>query len=173
MYFRCLGSTQHLKNKYGSGYVLVVKCVLEEEDWKKVEDDIFEIFVENKTMLDESFADRRIYSVLQDAVKSLGDVFAALEKCKKNHWLHICYIFATYFLHICCISAAYLLHICCIFAAYFLYYCCIFALHLLHICSVFALYLLCICSIFAAYLLHICWIFAQYLLHICSIFAAT
>ena len=52
MYFRCLGSTQHLKNKYGSGYVLVVKCVLEEEDWKNVEDDIFEIFDENKTNLD-------------------------------------------------------------------------------------------------------------------------
>ena len=118
MYFRCLGSTQHLKNKYGSGYVLVIKCVLEEEDWKEVEDDIFEIFDKNKTMLDESFADRRIYSVLQDAVKSLGDVFAALEKCKKNHWLHICYIFATYFLHICCISAAYLLHVCYISAAY-------------------------------------------------------
>ena len=114
MYFRCLGSTQHLKNKYGSGYVLVVKCVLEEEDWKKVEDDIFEIFVENKTMLDESFADRRIYSVLQDAVKSLGDVFAALEKCKKKYWLHkyllhICYIFATF----CCIFAAHLLRIRC------------------------------------------------------------
>ena len=118
MYFRCLGSTQHLKNKYGSGYVLVVKCVLEEEDWKKVEDDIFEIFDENKTMLDESFADRRIYSVLQDAVKSLGDVFAALEKCKKNHWLHICCISAANLLHICCMFAAYLLHICCISAAY-------------------------------------------------------
>jgi len=82
---KCLGSTQHLKNKYGSGYVLVVKCVLEEEDWKNVEDDIFEIFDENKTNLDESFADRRIYSVLQDAVKSLGDVFAALEKLKHDH----------------------------------------------------------------------------------------
>ena len=87
MYFRCLGSTQHLKNKYGSGYVLVVKCVLEDEDWKVVEDDIFEIFDEDKTMLDESFADRRIYSVLQDAVKSLGDVFAALEKCKNRNIL--------------------------------------------------------------------------------------
>ena len=112
MYFRCLGSTQHLKNKYGSGYVLVVKCVLEEEDWKKVENDIFEIFVENKTMLDESFADRRIYSVLQDAVKSLGDVFAALEKCKKKYCLH------KYLLHICYRFAAYLLHTCCIFSAY-------------------------------------------------------
>ena len=112
MYFRCLGSTQHLKNKYGSGYVLVVKCVLEEEDWKKVEDDIFEIFDENKTNLDESFADRRIYSVLQDAVKSLGDVFAALEKCKKKNCLH------KYLLHICYRFAAYLLHTCCIFSAY-------------------------------------------------------
>ena len=112
MYFRCLGSTQHLKNKYGSGYVLVVKCVLEEEDWKKVEDDIFEIFDENKTNLDESFADRRIYSVLQDAVKSLGDVFAALEKCKKKYCLH------KYLLHICYRFAAYLLHTCCIFSAY-------------------------------------------------------
>ena len=67
--------------------MLVVKCVLEDDDWKVVEDDIFEIFDEDKTMLDESFADRRIYSVLQDAVKSLGDVFAALEKCKNRNIL--------------------------------------------------------------------------------------
>ena len=46
IYFRCLGSTQHLKNMYGSRYVLVVKCVLEDEDWKVVEDEIYEIFDE-------------------------------------------------------------------------------------------------------------------------------
>lgn len=29
---RCLGSSQHLKNKYGSGYTLTVKCALEAGD---------------------------------------------------------------------------------------------------------------------------------------------
>ena len=24
--FRCLGSVQHLKNKYGKGYTLIIKC---------------------------------------------------------------------------------------------------------------------------------------------------
>lgn len=29
---RCLGSSQHLKNKYGSGYTLSVKCALDTGD---------------------------------------------------------------------------------------------------------------------------------------------
>lgn len=29
---RCLGSSQHLKNKYGTGYTLSIKCALETSD---------------------------------------------------------------------------------------------------------------------------------------------
>ena len=79
---RCLGSTQHLKNKYGGGYVLEVKCNSQSADWNELHEDILKTFDADKTKLDEAFADRRTYSVLQSAVTSLGEVFAALESSK-------------------------------------------------------------------------------------------
>ena len=83
---RCLGSTQHLKNKYGGGYVLEVKCNAQSADWNELHEDILKTFDADKTKLDEAFADRRTYSVLQSAVTSLGEVFAALESSKDQHF---------------------------------------------------------------------------------------
>ena len=43
---RCLGSTQHLKNKYGGGYVLDIKSRRDttEEDWNKIHNEVRLIF---------------------------------------------------------------------------------------------------------------------------------
>jgi ATP-binding cassette subfamily A (ABC1) protein 5 len=77
---RCLGSTQHLKNKYGGGYILDLKCK-NLPTWNELHDQIIELFGGTQDVkLEESFADRRTYSVAQSAVKSLGQVFASLEK---------------------------------------------------------------------------------------------
>ena len=92
-YFRCLGSTQHLKNKYGGGYVLEVKCNGESSDWEVLHKEILDIFDENKIKLNEAFADRRTYSVLQSAVTSLGEVFATLESC--NYVLISCILYTV------------------------------------------------------------------------------
>ena len=51
-------------------------------NWDDLQEAILSIFEEEKINLEESFADRRTYSVLQSAVKSLGEVFASLEKRK-------------------------------------------------------------------------------------------
>ena len=80
---RCIGSTQHLKNKYGGGYLMEIKCGKNLSNWDELHQAILSIFEEEKIKVEETFADRRTYSVLQSAVKSLGEVFASLEKCKK------------------------------------------------------------------------------------------
>ena len=84
---RCLGSTQHLKNKYGGGYMLEVKMknvgqssTFNNPNWDALEQQIQEQFP--KAELSESFADRRTYSIPQSSVSSLAVAFKALENCK-------------------------------------------------------------------------------------------
>jgi len=80
---RCIGSTQHLKNKYGGGYLLEIKRGKNMSNWDELHLAILLIFEDEKIKIEETFADRRIYSILQSAVTSLGEVFASLEKLKK------------------------------------------------------------------------------------------
>lgn len=81
---RCLGSTQHLKNKYGGGYILDLKSKGNSSHiWDNIHLAILETFGDS-AKIDEAFADRRTYSVQQSAVKSLGQVFAALENSKSS-----------------------------------------------------------------------------------------
>ena len=54
-------------------------------NWDDLHQAILTIFEEEKVKVEESFADRRTYSVLQSAVKSLGEVFASLEKRKSKN----------------------------------------------------------------------------------------
>ena len=92
MYFsnRCLGSTQHLKNKYGGGYVLDIKSGRDssEQDWNDIHLEVESIFQSSSSQepikIEEAFADRRTYSVPQAAVTSLGHVFSRLEKCESK-----------------------------------------------------------------------------------------
>lgn len=92
---RCLGSTQHLKNLYGAGYTLEVKLkhiqylqTSIESIVEKVErTQALRLFVSNlfpDAILEESFADRLVYSVPQHAVSSLADCFSKLEKAKQE-----------------------------------------------------------------------------------------
>ena len=60
-----------------------IKCGKNLSNWDELHQAILSIFEEEKIKVEETFADRRTYSVLQSAVTSLGEVFASLEKCKK------------------------------------------------------------------------------------------
>ena len=82
---RCLGSTQHLKNKYGGGYILDLKCSEHPSTWDDLHASVEEIFERGSVTIDESLSDRRTYSVSQQGVKSLGKVFESLEK-RKTSW---------------------------------------------------------------------------------------
>ncbi|XP_037043268.1 ATP-binding cassette sub-family A member 9-like [Bradysia coprophila] len=105
---RCLGSTQHLKNLYGAGYTLEVK--LKHIEYLQTETSITSVngidiqptsfdntteqeertgllraFVSDMfpdACLEESFADRLVYSVPQNAVSSLAQCFSKLERAK-------------------------------------------------------------------------------------------
>lgn len=82
---RCLGSTQHLKNKYGGGYILDLKCSEQPSTWDDLHASVEDIFERGSVTIDESLSDRRTYSVSQQGVKSLGRVFESLEK-RKTSW---------------------------------------------------------------------------------------
>eukprot|EP00095_Tigriopus_kingsejongensis_P007732 maker-scaffold200_size264178-snap-gene-0.9 protein:Tk07732 transcript:maker-scaffold200_size264178-snap-gene-0.9-mRNA-1 annotation:"atp-binding cassette sub-family a member 5" len=87
---RCLGSTQHLKNRYGSGYVLEVKLrhiggpdSSGDVAWTELEDAIQSKFPGAE--LQEKFADRRTHSIPQTAFSSLASAFRSLESLKNTH----------------------------------------------------------------------------------------
>lgn len=85
---RCLGSTQHLKNIYGRGYILEVKLGNHEKEtvntlMDELEKYLFSIFPGMGTV--ERFMERAQYSVPSEDVKSLGEVFMKLEHCKETH----------------------------------------------------------------------------------------
>jgi len=78
---RCLGSTQHLKNKFGAGYMLEIKWkTIVPSDWDSLDAKVSEIFPGAENL--ESFSDRRSWSILQSSVSSLASAFQQLEKCK-------------------------------------------------------------------------------------------
>ncbi|XP_059079473.1 cholesterol transporter ABCA5-like isoform X1 [Tigriopus californicus] len=87
---RCLGSTQHLKNRYGSGYMLEAKLKNEggpeealDQHWSTLEKEILNEFP--GAVLQEKFADRRTYSIPQSAFSSLASAFKTLEHLKSTH----------------------------------------------------------------------------------------
>ncbi|KAJ8680638.1 hypothetical protein QAD02_016425, partial [Eretmocerus hayati] len=87
---RCIGSTQHLKNLYGAGYTLEMKlrngdCTPTTPSGNRVNglaEFVTGIFAD--ATLEESFADRLVFSVPQQSVTSLAECFIQLEKAKQD-----------------------------------------------------------------------------------------
>uniref|UniRef100_H2YP07 ABC transporter domain-containing protein n=1 Tax=Ciona savignyi TaxID=51511 RepID=H2YP07_CIOSA len=80
---QCLGSTQHLKNKFGQGYSLELK-VQQHVDTNN--QDQIKVFVENLfgegvTQTDH-FAHRFVYKIPQEGMPSLSKIFSSLEQAK-------------------------------------------------------------------------------------------
>lgn len=95
---RCLGSTQHLKNRYGAGYNLEIKLKqvdssvsasnfenIQSYAKQQCQDFVRELFPDS--VVEESFGDRIISSIPQHNVNSLAQCFESLEKGKDCHWL--------------------------------------------------------------------------------------
>lgn len=84
--YRCLGSTQHLKNLYGAGYTLEMKLTggdrtptsASVDKLKELKEFVSGLFPD--ASLQESFADRLVFSVPQQSVPSLANCFSELEK---------------------------------------------------------------------------------------------
>ena len=99
-HYRCLGSTQHLKSKYGSGYLLEIKLDQSSQHGgggsavggatsdvaaaakQRMLDYIKQLFP--RAVESETFGDRSVFAVPRDDVTSLAHVFATLEKGKQN-----------------------------------------------------------------------------------------
>ncbi|KAJ8921257.1 hypothetical protein NQ315_013729 [Exocentrus adspersus] len=85
---RCLGSTQHLKNLYGAGYTLEMKLRGGDstptsdsgDKHNELREFVSALFID--ATLQESFADRLVFSVPQQSVPSLANCFMQLEKAK-------------------------------------------------------------------------------------------
>ncbi|KAI7815451.1 ABC subfamily A member [Rhyzopertha dominica] len=88
---RCLGSTQHLKNLYGAGYTLEMKLrggdrtptSTTGDSPNELRDFVASLF--SDATLQESFADRLVFSVPQQSVPSLANCFLQLEKAKSEY----------------------------------------------------------------------------------------
>nr|APD26541.1 ATP-binding cassette transporter subfamily A member 5 X1 protein [Brachionus koreanus] len=78
---KCLGSSQYLKEKFGSGYLLEAKC----DKLRKLEFDqtIFRIF-DGKAVCSENFFNYQVFNVPSDNVKSLAKIFGELEMVKSQ-----------------------------------------------------------------------------------------
>lgn len=86
--WRCIGSTQHLKNKYGSGYSLEIK--IEQGDHQaqsKLDNFVKDLFP--GAVLSETFGGKSTYKVPKENVSLLSSIFAKLEEGKRE--LLFCY----------------------------------------------------------------------------------
>eukprot|EP00058_Branchiostoma_floridae_P016823 XP_002602311.1 hypothetical protein BRAFLDRAFT_127318 [Branchiostoma floridae] len=97
---KCLGSTQHLKNKYGSGYILEVKVKEQSEDinndldarWvqrnlvsrslDRLDSFVHDLFPDAAEA--EVISNHVTYNIPKEDVRSLARVFTALEEGKTN-----------------------------------------------------------------------------------------
>ena len=96
---RCLGTSQHLKNRYGNGYILEIKLksLASETSGSASDTAVSATRLERKekltvfirqlfrdALIQESFEDRLIFGLAQDSVVSLADTFNSLEGGKLN-----------------------------------------------------------------------------------------
>ena len=85
VFYRCLGASTHLKNKYGSGYLLEVKLSTRDNQSTSLEDrlaGIHQYIVEKfpgATVM-EQFSERVQYKVPKSSVTSLSRAFTVLEE---------------------------------------------------------------------------------------------
>ncbi|XP_039428969.1 phospholipid-transporting ATPase ABCA1-like [Culex pipiens pallens] len=92
--FKCIGSTQHLKNKFSQGFVLIIKAkktdsvvktpeglVPEVPDLQKIKDFVGENFTD--TLLKEEYQDLLTYYIRSQNLK-WSQIFGIMENCKST-----------------------------------------------------------------------------------------
>ena len=92
---QCVGSTQHLKDKYGSGYVLELKlsaaaigATSAETATQRVLVEVVKLFP--RAVCVEQLYSRMVFTVGKEQITSLGNVFADLDKRKYESAAVIC-----------------------------------------------------------------------------------
>jgi hypothetical protein len=80
---RCLGSAQHLKNKYGSGYTLEVKLAPATQNTGESRHEKLNTYINSVVpgvQAVEVFGDRITYAVPTDNKTALSEIFMKLEQ---------------------------------------------------------------------------------------------
>merc|ERR1719193_1273344 len=90
---KCIGTSQHIKDKYGSGYQLEIKLKTAKIATEDLETSAIKDFVaftnsifsddSEAPELKENFGGRLTFKVPRKCVKSLGSIFASLEARKR------------------------------------------------------------------------------------------
>uniref|UniRef100_A0A8B9KRI7 ATP-binding cassette, sub-family A (ABC1), member 3b n=1 Tax=Astyanax mexicanus TaxID=7994 RepID=A0A8B9KRI7_ASTMX len=80
--FKCLGSPQHLKSKFGSGYTLLAK-VHTEPDLEEMDIQLFKDFIERSVLKDEHQG--MVHYHLTDKMLTWAQVFGTLEAAKEKY----------------------------------------------------------------------------------------
>ena len=102
---RCLGASTHLKNKYGSGYLLEVKLTIKDQSTSL--DDRLEglhQYIISKfpgASMMEQFSERVQYKVPKSSVTSLSRAFTVLEEGEDLWNYEIRLIFTLFLFNIC------------------------------------------------------------------------
>ena len=84
--FKCLGSVQHLKTKYGKGYSLIIKCKNQSESMREVElvEEFVKLNIIGAVMKDKQ-QETLFYQISNEGLKeqlkiqSIADLFQILE----------------------------------------------------------------------------------------------
>ena len=87
---RCLGTTQHLKDKYGGGYILEVKLQMRSQENLEERIDALHEYVRSilpNAEVTENFGERLTFKLPKKSVASLSAVFAAMEKGMLKFWV--------------------------------------------------------------------------------------
>jgi hypothetical protein len=79
--FVCLGSPQHLKNKFGSGYTLIVRLAAEGSDPSAIKNFIKERFSDSQVFDDHH---GYVHFQIPDTSVSLSTVFGAMEEASAS-----------------------------------------------------------------------------------------
>jgi len=91
--FACLGSSQHLKNKFGLGYTLKVKVVGPPPHTQKVVD-----FIKSKwpqAQVKDQHMGTTEFSIPQSGDRGIGELFSLIEKAKENLYIEEYSVFQT------------------------------------------------------------------------------
>uniref|UniRef100_A0A023FBK8 Putative lipid exporter abca1 n=1 Tax=Triatoma infestans TaxID=30076 RepID=A0A023FBK8_TRIIF len=78
--FKCIGSSQHLKNKYGAGYRIVIRC---REDNVKTVKEFMKVTIKSSRLIEEHYNQLR-YEIPEG---KLSDIFRQLEQGKQRNIL--------------------------------------------------------------------------------------
>ncbi|XP_040187478.1 ATP-binding cassette sub-family A member 10-like [Rana temporaria] len=79
---RCIGSIQHLKSKYGKGYLLEIK-LKDTQQIDVIHQEVLRLFPQATKK--DRFSSLLVYNIPMDNVQSLSQAFLQLEKAKKTY----------------------------------------------------------------------------------------